>query len=471
MLLTKRGISAPAKHPLRIAVEKHKARLAAELTRARLRRGCATLEHLRRQVKEKGAGQADPRQYEDVVNGNDGGVRHNLPQPRWVRVNTVKTTMEDQLNTTFAGFKPAETLNEVLSKTDLWTEPQLIHIDQHVPNLLALSPGTDLSKTQAYLNGSVILQDKASCFPAYLLDPDVQDCCMDACAAPGNKSTHLAAILREKGRELSRKRILIHATERDPKRASVLDAMLAKAGASDLVRVHRQDFLTFDPTKPPCSTISALLLDPSCSGSGIVSRDQNYQVTLPSIPAAPAPQTHPKRKRKRANLEPLLEVSTAVAQEETPVPADNSPEFLQTRLASLSAFQTRLLLHALHFPNARTITYSTCSIYADENEHVVIKALLHSRKESLGWRMLLRSEQAHGMQAWDVRGDIGACREALFETEFDALEIAEACIRCEKGTAEGTQGFFVAAFVRDVTMTIVPTEEIEEEEWEGFDND
>lgn len=57
-------------------------------------------------------------------------------------------------------------------------------------------------------------------------------------------------------------------------------------------------------------------------------------------------------------------------------------------------------------------------------------------------------------------------------------EIRNACIRCEKGTEEGTMGFFVAAFVRnadpqtEATVSIasangVTVEEMDEE-WNGF---
>lgn len=421
-------------------------------------------------MKEGGAiGQAGARQYGGEVNEDDGTMYHNWRQPRWVRVNTLRTTLEEQLNTTFAGCQFTQDLDEVISKTELRIEPKLIYIDQHIPNLLALPPGTDLSKEQAYFDGMIMLQDKASCFPAYMLDPDIQDDCLDACAAPGNKTTHLAAILREKCRERAKQEPSIDASERDLKRASVLGVMLAKAGASDLVRVHRQDFLTFDPTKPPWNSIGALLLDPSCSGSGILSRDQFYQVTLPSMRAAATPETRLKKKRRRRMLESSGDVITAATQEAAPVPADESTELLQIRLASLADFQTRLLLHAFYFPKARKITYSTCSVYVEENENVVIKALLHSRKENLGWRMLLRNEQVPGMQAWDVRGDLKACYKLLSGSDLDAREISEACIRCEKGTKEGTQGFFVAGFVRDLNTTIVPIEEYEAE-WKGFDD-
>jgi len=38
------------------------------------------------------------------------------------------------------------------------------------------------------------------------------------------------------------------------------------------------------------------------------------------------------------------------------------------------------------------------------------------------------------------------------DVNIDAEEVAEACIRCAKGTDEGTMGFFVCGFVRDATM-------------------
>ena len=59
-------------------------------------------------------------------------------------------------------------------------------------------------------------------------------------------------------------------------------------------------------------------------------------------------------------------------------------------------------------------------------------------------------------------------------------ELAEACLRCEKGTGEGTQGFFVVGLVRGGGGEGGGEEEGEgeeeeeggeEEEWEGFGED
>lgn len=55
-----------------------------------------------------------------------------------------------------------------------------------------------------YKKGHLILQDLASCFPAeILLRPEMQTKqslhVLDTTAAPGNKTTHLSALLSERG--------------------------------------------------------------------------------------------------------------------------------------------------------------------------------------------------------------------------------------------------------------------------------
>lgn len=44
-----------------------------------------------------------------------------------------------------------------------------------------------------------------------------------------------------------------------------------EAGASGTIEARLQDFLEVDPTDKHYSKVTAILLDPSCSGSGIVS--------------------------------------------------------------------------------------------------------------------------------------------------------------------------------------------------------
>ena len=391
----------------------------------------------------------------------DTSAAKQWTHPRWVRINTIEATLKKQLNTTFADYKPVDSLKELLKNCS--SHEKMLHVDIHVPNLVALPPSADLSKTSAYLKGQIILQDKASCFPAYLLDPKPDDGdCLDACAAPGNKTTHLAAIMQYEG---AIPKPTIYACERDKNRASTLERMVRIAGAQTNVVIRAgQDFLRTNPSQPPWDSVGALLLDPSCSGSGIVGRDETLKVVLPSRESNDLITPSSKKRKRKAPARPnTVVLETPELPEEIPISETEAPDRLSVRLAALSTFQLKLLLHAFEFPKARKITYSTCSIHAEENEHVVLKALCSPTAKRRGWDVLRRDEQISGMRAWEIRGDLRACKELM---DGEGVEqIAEACIRCEKGTKEGTQGFFVAAFARhgDERNEREPSEE----EWDG----
>ncbi|XP_061009424.1 28S rRNA (cytosine-C(5))-methyltransferase isoform X2 [Dama dama] len=185
-------------------------------------------------------------------------------------------------------------------------------------------PGSDLHDHPLYQAGHLILQDKASCLPAMLLAPPPGSHVIDACAAPGNKTSHLAALLKNQGK--------IFAFDQDAKRLASMATLLARAGVS-CCELAEQDFLAVSPSDQRYCQVQYILLDPSCSGSGMPSR-----------------------------------------QLEEPKAGMPSPE----RLRALAAFQQRALSHALTFPALRRLVYSTCSVCQEENEDVVRAALQQS---------------------------------------------------------------------------------------------
>ncbi|KAF2442884.1 S-adenosyl-L-methionine-dependent methyltransferase [Karstenula rhodostoma CBS 690.94] len=467
LLVAKSGIAAHANHVLKLAVLRHKARLSAEFTKARIGRGYATLDALREAV--------DQGELED----SDQPPKELYRHPRWVRVNTLRTSMEEQINTTFAGYDKASNIREVQRAP---ASAKRYFEDPHIPNLLALPPKADLTKSEAYAKGAIIFQDKASCFPAYLLDvgPDDGDA-IDGCAAPGNKTTHLAAMLAQ--RNMHAKRQKVFAYERDKARTITLEKMVKRASADSVVLIKRSaDFLAADPDSEEFAHVGAILLDPSCSGSGIVGRDDAVKMHLPIqvFGGAPVATSQKNKKRKRDNDASQANGSTTFSlrlddtvPEETPVEGQ-----LSERLTALSTFQLRMLMHAMRFPKASKMTYSTCSIHFEENEGVVFRALASKIARARGWRILPRDRQVQGMKDWNRRGVLETEKMDV-DMDLDHLqkeEICNACIRCEKGTDEGTMGFFVAAFVRDaefvsegVLSNAGAVENVEEEEeWNGF---
>ncbi|KAG6364432.1 hypothetical protein INS49_006033 [Diaporthe citri] len=420
-LLAKGGIALPASHGLRATIDRHKSRLNAEFTRAKIRRKCSAVDALTEQV--------------------EASLYANSQHPRWIRVNALKTTLDKQLSTTFKDHQKAESVQKVLTGTG-----KLIYIDEHIPNLVAVSPRFDFARSPAYKSGQIILQDKASCFPAYLLDPKPSEGdVIDGCAAPGNKTTHAAAIIKSHSHDQEPPEGGIHAFEKDARRAKTLDKMVKLAGSDDFTQIHQgQDFLKVDPLDARFSNTGAILLDPSCSGSGIVGRDDMPELHLPTADgASPAGKSSNKaalssKKRKRPVEDPDPE--HVLIDDDGNATVVSSEKDLEARLEALSSFQLTLLLHAFSFPAARKITYSTCSVHAEENEQVVLKALQSDVGKRRGWRVLPREAQVSGMKAWPVRGQIDAC-------DGDE-QVAESCIRAYKDDGRGVMGFFVAAFVR-----------------------
>lgn len=75
-------------------------------------------------------------------------------------------------------------------------------IDEHISDLLLFPPDVQFSDDPLYHEGKIILQDKASCFPAFILAPPAQPgtAVIDATAAPGNKTSHLCALMHNQGK-------------------------------------------------------------------------------------------------------------------------------------------------------------------------------------------------------------------------------------------------------------------------------
>ncbi|EXJ87416.1 hypothetical protein A1O3_04376 [Capronia epimyces CBS 606.96] len=423
---SKRGIAASANHPLRQAVERHKARLRAEFTKARLRRKCATLDDLKRHLLEE-----KPPSHRS--------------QPRWIRINTLKTSLDEQLVSTFHGFKTDTTIADI--SESLSTTKALV-IDEHIPDVIALPPEADFTKTEAYKLGKLILQDKASCFPAYLLigesnnDTTIGDC-MDGCAAPGNKTSHLAALLARSKSTKSN----IYACERDTSRSKTLRSMMQRSGAEKVKVLFGQDFLALDPCSSHYKNVTHLLLDPSCSGSGIVGREDVPSLALPLDPRAPKIQPGKSGEQSKKRKRGQEEIDPVQLPGDDPAGVEETREVVvdQQRLQKLSTLQTRIVEHALSFPAATRITYSTCSVHVEENEAVVSRVLASETAKLRGWRVLRREEQPEGLRRWKHRG---VADPAVVGSPALDEEQRQACIRCHPGDEDGTMGFFVCGFVR-----------------------
>ncbi|XP_067382144.1 probable 28S rRNA (cytosine-C(5))-methyltransferase isoform X1 [Channa argus] len=296
---------------------KHRSRLQAELARIKIKQKVSRNEDLLPARVQRVAGEQ---------------------LPRYVRVNTLKTTVEDAVD--YLKRDGFSYLGQASRLDDLTLKKKEFVKDLHLPQLLVFAPKTDFHNHFLYKAGHIILQDKASCLPAFLLNPTPGSHVIDACAAPGNKTSHLAAIMENKGK--------LFAFDLDAKRLATMSTLLLRAGVTCHKLAH-QDFLTIDPDSPQYKDVENILLDPSCSGSGMVCLKDH---------------------------------------------ASNEEEEDQTRLASLASFQLRCLNHGLRFPRLKRLVYSTCSIHRQENEEV-ITACLH---QNPNFRVV------HALAHWPERG-------------------------------------------------------------------
>ena len=123
-----------------------------------------------------------------------------------------------------------------------------------------------------YPAGAFTPQSRASQLVAGVVDPQPGERVLDLCAAPGGKTTHLAALMHDEGE--------IVAVERHPRRARALRATAQRMHASS-VRVIAADARTLAPDE----RFDRVLLDPPCSGLGTLQShpDLRWRVTPAAI--------------------------------------------------------------------------------------------------------------------------------------------------------------------------------------------
>lgn len=298
----------------KVLLMKHQSRLKAALARIKVRQGVS---------KNHDLIPARVQEREDLL-------------PRYVRVNTLRMSVEDAVD--YLKREGFTYKGQAAKLEDFNLKGKQFVQDNDIPEILVFSPKTDFHDHFLYKAGHIILQDKASCLPAHVLNPPPGSTVLDACAAPGNKTSHLAALMKNQGK--------LFALDLDAKRLSTMSTLLLRAGVT-CQQLQHQDFLKVNPETPENRQVEYLLLDPSCSGSGMVCLKD-----------------------------------------------DNDCEKDEGRLTSLAAFQLRCLNHALSFPGLKRLVYSTCSIHSQENEEVVSAAL----QQNPNFRLV------HVLPQWPERG-------------------------------------------------------------------
>jgi 16S rRNA (cytosine967-C5)-methyltransferase len=194
---------------------------------------------------------------------------------------------------------------------------------RYAPEGLVATDGGRPGAWRSFADGALSVQDEASMLIARLLEPNAGDTVVDACAAPGTKTTHLAQLMENRGRIL--------AVDPQSARLGLVGEAAARLGVT-IVEIHDGTAQTLAPTL--ADACDAVLVDAPCTNLGVLRRN-------PEV----------KWRRQAGDV-----TASAARQREI-----------------LGAAATMLK------PGGRLV-YATCSLEPEENEHVV-RALLAERDD------------------------------------------------------------------------------------------
>jgi ribosomal RNA methyltransferase Nop2 len=229
---------------------------------------------------------------------------NETPRPMVIRTNTLRTHRRDLAH---ALINRGVTLEPV----GKWSKVGLQIFESQVP----------LGATPEYLAGHYILQAASSFLPVMALAPQEHERVLDMAAAPGGKSTHMAALMRNTG--------CIFSNDASKERSKGLIGNIHRLGVKNTI-VCNYSALEFPKVM---GGFDRVLLDAPCSGTGVIAKDASVKTNK------------------------------------------TEADFLR-----LPHLQKQLLLAAIDSVDHTSktggyIVYSTCSVTVEENEQVVQYAL------------------------------------------------------------------------------------------------
>lgn len=170
------------------------------------------------------------------------------PRPVVLRTNTLRTHRRDLAQALIGRGVTLEPVGK-------WSKVGLQVFESNVP----------LGATPEYLAGHYILQAASSFLPVMALEPQENERCLDMAAAPGGKTTHMAAMMKNTG--------VIVANDPSKQRAKGLIGNIHRLGARNVV-VSNYDAREFPK---PMGGFDRVLLDAPCSGTGVIAKDASVK--------------------------------------------------------------------------------------------------------------------------------------------------------------------------------------------------
>ena len=175
-------------------------------------------------------------------------------RPVTIRTNTLKTRRRDLAASLISRGVNLDPLGE-------WSKVGLVVYDSQVP----------IGATPEYLAGHYMLQGASSLLPVMALAPQPKERVLDMCAAPGGKTTYIAALMKNTG--------LVVANDVNKDRCKALTANIHRMGVQNAI-VCNYDGRKFLKVM---AGFDRILLDAPCSGTGVISKDQSVKTSKSEV--------------------------------------------------------------------------------------------------------------------------------------------------------------------------------------------
>ncbi|MDQ7094766.1 16S rRNA (cytosine(967)-C(5))-methyltransferase RsmB [Desulfosporosinus sp. PR] len=187
---------------------------------------------------------------------------NNAPAQTWIRANTLKISRGD--------------LAEQLSREGVGVE-----LGTRVPESLKIQNFGAIERLESFQAGFFTVQDESSQLVAHVVAPQPGQRVLDACSAPGGKTTHLAQMMCNEGTILA---FDVHAHKLE-----LIDQLARRLGIT-CIKTQLGDARELPEIKPYSQ--QRVLVDAPCSGLGVLRRraDLRWQKTEQGLQELPALQ-------------------------------------------------------------------------------------------------------------------------------------------------------------------------------------
>lgn len=290
----------------------------------------------------------DKKDYEELFQIKDDveRVSKTTSMPEWIIKELMKNNKMDKVEEICknSNLKPKITIRVNRIKTTpselklKLGERNIEYSETEIEEFINLKKVKNIENLDLFKEGYFTIQDLSAGLTAISLNPKPNEYVLDACSAPGGKTTHIAELMQNKGN--------IEAWDIHEHRVKLVQKNAKRLGI-DIIKTDVQDAMKFN--EKYVEKFDKILLDVPCLGIGVIKRK-------PDI----------KWQRKQEDIEKITNIQKKILQ--------NCSKYLK--------------------PNG-ILVYSTCSILEDENM-AIIEEFLNENKEFEKTNIVINQKEING---------------------------------------------------------------------------